>query len=162
MRYGILVILVVYLPLCLSSVLQASIPPPLPLEDLVAQSERIVLVQALESECFLDIDGEVYTRMHLRLLWDLTQTAGKGPETTFEEGEISVVDLRGEISYVDSAGKAIDLTVDSAMQGVFPRGVIAVVCLRRMAEDSTRDAFNNLVGQWSILWGTQGEQSQIA
>jgi len=72
------------------------------------------------------------------------------------------VDLRGEISYVDSAGKTIDLTVDSAMQAVFPRGVIAVICLRRMAEDSTRDAFNNLVGQWNVLCGTQGEQSSIA
>jgi len=79
LMYGFLAILMAYLV----SMLRASIPPPIRLEDLVAQSEQIVLLQPLESESFLDIDGEVYTRTHLLLLWDLTQTGGKGPEVTF-------------------------------------------------------------------------------
>ena len=149
MRHRTLMVgLVACVPLCLASVVGAMIPAPIPLEDLVAQSERIIVAQVLDWEG-LDDGTYSYTRTHLRVLWDMTEASGKGGEPDFEDGEMSVVDWTGIVG----ADRIFDLPA-----AIFWMGEVVVVCLGRIAYEPGVEVYKDLVGEWKVVRGMEGKR----
>ncbi len=130
--------------LCLVSMAWAGSIRIIPLEDIVAQSERIVLAQVLTSENF-DDGLKVFTRTHLRVLWDLTEAAGKGEEPDFADEELSVVEWTGIVGGV----------VYGLIPAIFFDNEVVVVCLRRYRDDGWAE-YRDLVGEWDVVAGAQG------
>lgn len=119
---------------------------PIPPIDLIAQAERILLVQAGESEQFSGADGTVYLRTPLRLLWDLTRTAGKEQEPTFADAKLSIEWVWGRV-LVDSTGRRIASLI---FPYLFLKNEIAVVYLQRIPDDSTQERLHAFDGEWKV------------
>ena len=133
--------------------------PSSPDEELIGEAERIAVVQGLGSETLLDSDGIIYTRSRIRIIWDLTQAVGRGPESAFESGETTVVDYGGMVSYVDSSGEAVTQFQTNPDKAIVWRDAVQVVYLHRILPVSPGQAFSNFVGQWNILHGQKGQVS---
>ena len=147
MRHRTLIVgLMVCLSLFLASWVGASGPAPIPLEDLVAQSERIIVARVLDREG-LDDGTYSYTRTHLRVLWDMSAAAGKGGEPDFEGGEMSVVDWTGVVGGDRIFGLA---------PAVFWKGDVVVVCLGRIPYEPGVEIYKDLVGEWKVVRGMEG------
>lgn len=82
---------------CLACEAGASrIGPQPPLEELVAESERILVVEVSGEEQF--DDGEyTFTRTHLRVVWDITRAAGQEATPDDVGSELSVVVCAGVV-----------------------------------------------------------------
>lgn len=130
-----------------------------PPEDLVAEAERIAVVHGMESETFIDSDRSIYTTTRLRILWDLTQTAGRGWEPTFRSGEITVVDHGGMVTYLDSSGQERFQIDNNPNKAVIVENGIDIVYLHRLPPVSPGQGFSSFVGEWNVLDGKRGHTS---
>ena len=104
------------------------------------QSERTILAEVLNTERF-DNGRYEFVRTHLRVLWDLTQAAGREEEVEFADGIISVVDGTG----VPNARMRGPVTTQ------FVIGGLVVVSLNKIRLED-----EDFVGEWQVVHGNAG------
>ena len=128
-------------------------PFPVPPADLVARAERIAVVQPMGSECFL-LGGKGLNRVDLRVLWDITEAAGRSPEPSFGSREIAVYRVTTcSVTYVNEDGKTVTADVlTGGRDARLKKDAIEIVYLGR----HEGSFWGTLVGSWGFMGGEGG------